>query len=82
MNYSNNPTKSTNAISSHNKSYGQSGPNSLLGLIRLFVVEFFKSIPFSVRAMLRKDIGSMTFTWANIIFASLWVRFLLDGTYS
>ena len=72
------PYVSTNA----NPAYGQSGPNSLLGLVWLFVVQFFRSIPFSVRALLRKDIGSMTFTWANIIFASLWVRFLLDGTYS
>lgn len=57
-------------------------PNSIVGYIWYFMVQVFSSVPFSVRTFLRNDIGSLTFSWINIVFAALWVRFVLDGTYS
>ncbi|MEM6628848.1 MAG: hypothetical protein AAF694_04215 [Bacteroidota bacterium] len=46
--------------------------NSILGYL-------LRSIPFSVKIFLRRDIGSMTFGWETILFAALWFRFILDG---
>jgi len=54
---------------------------TLFGLLQSFVIQLFRAIPFSVQVFLRKGIGSMTFSWVSILFAALWVRYILDGTY-
>lgn len=54
---------------------------SLGRLINAFFYNFFGAIPFSVRMLMRREIGGMTFSWVKILFAALWVRFILDGLY-
>ena len=56
-------------------------PITFLGLIRSFIIKFLSAIPLSMRIFLRNRIGSMTFSLAGLLFAALWVRFILDGTY-
>jgi uncharacterized protein YraI len=59
----------------------QSGRKSLFGWIQQLITQFLRSIPYSVKVFLRKNMGSMTFSWSMIFFAALWIRFILDGTY-
>ncbi|WP_367389083.1 SH3 domain-containing protein [Lewinella sp. LCG006] len=54
---------------------------TFLGLINLFIVKLLSAIPLSIRIFLRKRIGSMTFSLVGLLFAALWIRFILDGTY-
>lgn len=64
-----------------NNSRTQGSRITILGLLQSFVIQLFRAIPFSAQVFLRKGIGSMTFSWVSILFAALWVRYILDGTY-
>lgn len=39
----------------------------------------WRSLPLGLKLLVRRNIGSMTFSWGMIFFAAVWTRFILEG---